>query len=445
MNDPRDDRRGLPVPSGRLARLARFGGMAGGIAGRALAGAAREAVAGRRPELESLLLTPANARRVADELARLRGAAMKMGQLLSMDAGELLPPELADILARLREDAAPMPPRQLDATLQARWGRDWRRRFAQFDAAPLAAASIGQVHRATTRDGRELAVKIQYPGVRRSIDSDVDNVASLMRLAGFPPRHVDVAPLLAEAKRQLHEEADYAREADCLGRFHALLADAPDYVVPAPHGDLSTPEILAMDFAPGIAVERLRDAAQETRDRVARLIIALTLRELFEFGLMQTDPNFANYRFQPETGRLVLLDFGATRAIPAPLAEAYAALGRAGLAGDRAAMRAAMVGVGGFEPTAEPAHQDMVLDLAEALAAPVRAGGLFDFADPALIRALRERGVALAEARDFWHVPPADTLFVQRKLAGVYLLAARLRARLDVRALVAPWLERPAA
>ena len=440
MEHRRSDGRGLPVPSGRLARLARFGGMAGGIAGRALAGAAREAAAGRRPALESLLITPANAARVADELSRLRGAAMKLGQLMSMDAGELLPPEIADILARLREDAAPMPPRQLDATLSARWGRDWRRRFAQFDAAPLAAASIGQVHRATTRDGRELAVKIQYPGVRRSIDSDVDNVAALMRLAGFPPRHVDLGPLMAEAKRQLREEADYAREAECLARFAALMADEPDYVVPAPHPDLCTPEILAMDFAPGVAVERLRDAPQATRDRAAGLVVALTLRELFDFGLMQTDPNFANFRWQPETGRLVLLDFGATRAIPAPLVEAYRRLGRAGLAGDRDASRAAMVAVGAFDAAADRGHQDLVLDLAETVAAGVRTGGRFDFADPALIRTLRERGMALAEARDFWHVPPADTLFVQRKLAGVYLLAARLRAQLDVRGMVEPWL-----
>ncbi len=305
--------RGRAVPAGRLSRLAAFGSMAGGVAGNMLAGGARALARGERPSVAGLLLTPGNAATITAQLANLRGAAMKMGQMLSMGGSDLVPPELSDILARLRADGQHMPPAQLQAVLEKQWGKGWRTRFARFDVRPIAAASIGQVHRAQTKDGRDLAVKIQYPGVRQSIDSDVDNIATLVRLTGQLPAALDITPLLAEAKRQLHEEADYAREAQCLARFGSLLAAAPDFIVPGLHADLTTSDVLAMDFVPGVAVESLEDAPQPVRDRIMTLLLSLLLRELFEFEVMQTDPNFANYRYDRTQDRLVLLDFGATR------------------------------------------------------------------------------------------------------------------------------------
>ncbi|OYW36021.1 MAG: ubiquinol-cytochrome C reductase [Brevundimonas sp. 12-68-7] len=363
---------------------------------------------------------------------------MKVGQLMSMDAGELLPPELSDILARLRSDARPMPPVQLTAALNRRWGRDWPERFARFDMEPVAAASIGQVHRALTREGRDLAIKVQYPGVRRSIDSDVDNVATLMRVSGILPREIDLAPLLVEAKRQLHEEADYAREAQHLARFGALLAGDPDHVVPGLCAELTRPDVLAMDYVEGGPVEAMTTASQAERDRIATLMIRLLLRELFEFGLMQTDPNFANYRVDV-SGRLVLLDFGATRAIPPELAEGYRGLMRAALADDRQAAIAAARAIGFFDDRAmaRDAELEAMFDLALA---PFRGEGPFDFSDTSVTAKLRDRGMVFAQDRSVWHVPPVDTLFVQRKLGGVYLLASRLRAKVEVRTLLEPWL-----
>ncbi|RZM09452.1 MAG: AarF/ABC1/UbiB kinase family protein, partial [Sphingomonas sp.] len=142
------------VPSGRLARLGAFGRLAGGVAGGMVAEGARRLSAGERPRMGDLVLTPANAARVADQLSHLRGAAMKLGQMISMDGGDFLPPELTAILARLRERAHHMPPRQLDEVLTREWGKNWRGRFAHFQAHPVAAASIGQVHRARLPDGR---------------------------------------------------------------------------------------------------------------------------------------------------------------------------------------------------------------------------------------------------------------------------------------------------
>ncbi|WP_245162389.1 AarF/ABC1/UbiB kinase family protein [Brevundimonas sp. AJA228-03] len=430
----------MAVPSGRLSRLARFGGLASGVAGGMLAEGARQFSQGKRPTVGDLLLTPANAVRVTEQLAQLRGAAMKVGQLISMDAGEMLPPELSDILSRLRADARPMPQVQLKAALNRRWGRGWEARFQRFDFDPVAAASIGQVHRALTREGEDLAVKVQYPGVRNSIDSDVDNVATLLRVSGLLPRELDVTPLLGEAKRQLHEEADYEREGQHLARFGALLADHPDVVVPALHAGLTRPDVLAMTYLSGDPVEDLIAAPQAQRDQVATVLMQLLLRELFEFGLMQTDPNFANYRHEATTGRIVLLDFGATREIRPEVAEGYRIFLKAALDDDRDGAIEAARRIGFFDDRAlskDRAGLEAMFDLAMA---PFRAPGPFDFGDTAVVGQLRTRGMTFAEDRAVWHIPPIDTLFIQRKLGGIYLLAARLKARVDVRAILQPWL-----
>jgi len=345
-----------PVPSGRWERLARLGGLAGSLAGSVLAEGVRQFARGERPRFGDLLLTPSNVRRVADQLARMRGAAMKLGQLLSMDAGDLLPPELAEILARLRAEATAMPMSQVVAVLGANWGEGWERRLQRFSFTPVAAASIGQVHLAQTRDGRDLAIKIQYPGVRRSIDSDVDNVATLLRISGLLPGSLNIEPLLREAKRQLHAEADYLREADHLCRYGALLADADEFLLPEVHRELTTGSILAMSRVDGVGIESLGDAPQAERDRVVRLLLALLLCDLFEFRLVQTDPNFANYRYDRAAGRLILLDLGATRPYPEVTVEAYRRLMTAAIAGDRQAMSAAAMAIGYFQ-AGIPDHQ----------------------------------------------------------------------------------------
>ena len=423
------------VPSSRLGRLVRLGGMATSVAGNMLMAGAQQVAQGKRPKLSDLLLTPANARKITQQLAQMRGAAMKVGQLISMDAGDLLPPELAAILARLRSDADAMPQRQVQAVLTANWGAQWLQRFEEFSFTPIAAASIGQVHRAITKDGRDLAIKIQYPGVRKSISSDVNNVASLLRLTGLIPKTLDVAPLLLEAKRQLREEADYLAEGAHLQRFCDLLAGAPEVVVPALHADLTTKNVLAMSYVAGVPIETMADAPQAVRDRIVSLLVGLLFRELFEFGLMQTDPNFANYRYAPDSEKLVLLDFGATRSFAPAFGQAYAQLMAAAMAGDRAGMARAGSAIGYFGAHTQAKHQEAVLDIFEMALEPLCFDGAFDFGATDMVLRLREAGIALGLDRDFWHIPPIDTLFLHRKLGGLYLLAARLKARVNVRQL----------
>ncbi len=424
------------VPSARLSRLAGFGQLAGGVASGVLVEGVRRLARGERPHLSDLLLTPANALRVTEQLSRLRGAAMKLGQMISMDAGDVLPAELTTILARLRDAAHFMPPSQLNRVLSTQWGPDWRSRFARFEATPIAAASIGQVHRATLPDGRVVAVKVQYPGVADSIDADVDNVSTLLRISGLLPATLDIAPLLAEAKRQLHEEADYIREADQMHRYGALLKGIDDFVVPSSLPDLSGKRVLAMDFINGEPIESLASAPQEVRNKAMEALLRLVLREIFDFGFMQTDPNFANYRWQADKGRIVLLDFGAARAVPDGTVAAYRRLMQAGLAEDSAALKAALVEAGFMSPHTLQRHGRALDGMVEVLVAHLGRPGMFDFADRSFVELLRRNAQTIVADRATWHIPPADTLFLQRKVSGTALLAVKLRAQLPIRAMV---------
>jgi predicted unusual protein kinase regulating ubiquinone biosynthesis (AarF/ABC1/UbiB family) len=407
--------------------------MAGGIAGGMIAEGARRLSQGQRPQLSDMMLTPANAMRVTDQLSRLRGAAMKLGQMISLDAGDVLPAELTAILSKLRDSAHFMPPAQLQRVLDTEWGAGWRRRFKHFEATPIAAASIGQVHRATLPDGRVLAIKVQYPGIAASIDADVDNVGSLLRLSSLLPATLDIAPLLSEAKRQLHEEADYLREADQMRRYQALLSDNPAFILPAPVDELSGKNVLAMDFIKGQPIETLESAPQETRDAVMSALITLTLRELFEFGYMQTDPNFANFRWQAESQRIVLLDFGAARAVPPHIVAAYRELMAAGLTEDRAALRAALLSIGFVAPATLERHGPAIDAMIDILIEHLGKPGLFDFADRSFVDRVRHHAETIVADRAAWHIPPADTLFVQRKVSGTALLAVRMQARMPLR------------
>ena len=365
---------------------------------------------------------------------------MKIGQLVSMDTGNFLPPELAHIMARLRENADSMPPFQLKRVLAAQWPDNWLESFKSFDMRPLAAASIGQVHRAQLNDGGSLAIKVQYPGVASSIDSDVENIGVLIKLSGLLPQEFELTPYLQEVRQQLHEETDYQAEAVHLRRFQVLLGDTPHFVIPRIYDDWSTPSILAMEFVSGISVDEVAGLSQKVRNQVAKHLVALTLQELFEFGVMQTDPNFANYRYQPDTQRIVLLDFGATREIAPSVIAQYRQLIHAGLAKDDIALMEAADDIGFVSTKASAAHREQILRMMQLIFETLSASEVFEFSDQAIAKQLQADGLALI-ADGFMPPPlPIDVLLLHRKFAGIFLICARLSAAVDIVALLQPYL-----
>ncbi|MCL4183167.1 MAG: AarF/ABC1/UbiB kinase family protein [Burkholderiaceae bacterium] len=442
----------MPGPPKRVprTRLGRFAGVvfaAGELALGGLAEGVRRLVAeksGSGGEASSAFLSGGNARRLAARLARLRGGAMKLGQMLSLQGADLLPPEFAQALAILRSQAAAMPAAQLRRVLGREYGKGWQRRFEHFDETPIAAASIGQVHRARTADGRELALKIQYPGVARSIRSDVDNVAAVLRLSRILPRNADVPAIAAEAARQLAQEADYLAEADSLERYAKLVADEPGLLVPRPHRDLTTSRILAMDYMEGEPLETLASPGvrQTTRDAIGTLLERLMLRELFEFRTMQTDPNFANYLWQPGTGKVVLLDFGATMRFGDAFVADYARITRAVIDGDRDAVARHAITIGYAQVGDAPEVIEAAVGVIMLVCEPLRHRGRYDFAASDLPSRSRALGFDLGIRQGLLRVPPPQTMFLHRKLVGSFLLLAHIGARVDARSLAMPLLER---
>jgi predicted unusual protein kinase regulating ubiquinone biosynthesis (AarF/ABC1/UbiB family) len=412
-----------------------MGMTAGGMALGGIAESMRRATGKATGKATSALLSGANATRLAKQLAHMRGAAMKLGQLLSMESSHVLPPEFAEALAVLRSSADVMPQTQVKRLFGREYGKGWETRFREFDFEPAASASIGQVHRAVARDGRVMALKIQYPGVAKSIDSDVDNLAMFLNMARVLPRELDVSDIVEEAKRQLRQEADYHTEAANLERYRALLADDDRFIVPRVHRDFSTQRILAMDWIDGEPLDRLirENIPQDVRDRIAAAIQDLTFRELYEFRFMQTDPNFANYLYRHEDGRIALLDLGAAVSFPQDFVDRYRRITRAILENDRAAVARYAAEIGYLRDTDSARHQELVVDLIMMACEPLTTDGAYDFGESDLASRAAAAGLNIVFRSREYRNPPAATAVLHRKLGGSFLLCHRLKARVEMR------------
>ncbi|WP_415904912.1 ABC1 kinase family protein [Neptuniibacter sp. QD48_55] len=432
--------RDRPIPSGRASRLLKLGRLAGGIAGEMISEGASQLLAGKKVKAIDLLLTPENARQLTDKLSEMRGAAMKVGQLLSMEAGDYLPPELTDVLATLRESAYTMPQGQVVDVLEKAWGSGWEDELECFSFTPLAAASIGQVHEAKTKQGQHLAIKIQYPGVRDSIDNDVNNVSTLFKLLRLVPKGYDLSPLLDEAKRQLHQEADYNAEAASITEYGRCLGSDSNFELPTVDSSRSSTEVLSMSFVPGVPIESLAGESSQLRNRIATRMLALMLKEVFEWQLVQTDANFANYRYQADKECIGLLDFGATRRYPTEFTELLRQLMTAARDDDHTAIEIYAIALGYLRTDEDPIYRQGLCEMMRMVAEPLRQEGCFDFGLSDLSKRVANQAISLRVRQRYMHLPPTDVLFLHRKFAGTYLLCGRLRAQVDMANLIKPYL-----
>ncbi len=436
-----DESRKSRVPAGRLSRLWHLGNAATRLA----AGGAVEAtqrLLGRSEAEHNAFLTLDNARALANRMSRLRGAAMKLGQMLSLEGDSMLPKEFADALAVLRDNADTMPRSQVAEVLGGAYGPEWETRFLSFDFEPIASASIGQVHRATARDGRRLALKIQYPGVARSIDSDVDNLATLFNLSRIMPSGVDSNGLIEEIKRQLHEEVDYERELEKLLEYRQLVSDVPRVRVPEGYTDLTAKTVLAMEYIDATPLSRWQETApQEQRDAVGEQLIDLLLREFFHFGLVQTDPNFSNFFYNQFQKELVLFDFGATRVLSEQYQMTYRQVVRALRSGDQAALQTALLDGGFMDGHMSPTARDLITQMAHISHVVFERPGVYDFGASDLPDRYKRLTPKMLQLRAELKPPPPPLVFFQRKLSGTFLMCRGLRARIDCNRLADRYVE----
>ena len=428
-------RRQSRVPVTRTGRLFRMGLTAGTMAVGGLAEGLRRATGGASDRAASAMLSGANATRLAKRLAHMRGAAMKLGQLLSMESSHVLPPEFAEALSVLRASADVMPQTQVKRLLGREYGKGWEARFEHFEFEPAASASIGQVHRARTAKGKDIALKIQYPGVAKSIDSDVDNLAMFLNMARLLPRELDVSDIVEEAKKQLRQEADYLTEATNLERYRKLLADDARFVIPRVHRALSTQRILAMDWIEGESLDQLVEEAvpQEVRNHIAEAIQDLTFKELYVFRFMQTDPNFANYLYRHEDGKIVLLDLGAAVEFPPAFVDRYRRITRAILDHDRPGVERHAAEIGYLRESDSERHKQLVVDLIMMVCEPLTLEGAYDFGRSNLPSRAAAAGLDIVFRSREYRNPPAETAVLHRKLGGSFLLCQRLKARIAMR------------
>ncbi|KAI9687598.1 MAG: hypothetical protein M1822_002208 [Bathelium mastoideum] len=438
------------VPSTRFGRIWQYSGLATSMAFGAV-GESWRRMTGSGVSGGSLMLSEANMERLVAKLSRMRGAALKLGQMMSFQDSKMLPEPINTILQRVQDNADYMPPSQRNQVLSSNLGSEWRDLFSSFDEQPIAAASIGQVHKATLKSTNSpVAVKIQYPGVASSISSDLSNLSLLLTASRLLPKGLFLDKTIANARIELGWECDYFREARCGTAFAGLLSSPTDqaiFTIPCIHSHASGAQVLTADFLPGIAVAKLAPRLTQTqRDVIGAHLLRLCLRELCDFGFMQTDPNWTNFLFNTTTNKLELLDFGAARAYPDRFLAPYIRTLRAASKGDRATIHDLSVELGyltGHESAAMAnAHIDSVLTLAEPFAAGAPA--IYDFRDQTITQ--RVRGFIPTMLRERVAPPPEETYSLHRKLSGAFLLLARLGSRVECRSifeeLVGGWEER---
>uniref|UniRef100_A0A6B2LBF6 ABC1 atypical kinase-like domain-containing protein n=1 Tax=Arcella intermedia TaxID=1963864 RepID=A0A6B2LBF6_9EUKA len=255
----------------------------------------------------SIWVNESNFERLANSLSRMRGAALKLGQMLSIQDDALLPAPLTALLERVRNSADIIPFRQVERVLVKELGADWRTHFSEFETQPIAAASIGQVHRAkVAQTGEQIAVKIQYPGVASSIESDLDNLSGLLSFSGMLPAGMYLDKTIQVTKQELLQETDYINEASNQIRLRHHFSDDDSILIPKVFSNLTTTRIICSEFVTGIPVDKLESFDQETRNFVSFKLMEITLRELFEFRFMQTDPNWTNFLWNPDSRKVTI-------------------------------------------------------------------------------------------------------------------------------------------
>jgi len=286
--------------------------------------------------------------RTAEDVTRtmgeMKGAAMKLGQIMSMMSGAV-PEEMTSQLANLQSNAPPMAFELVRQVFEQEFGRGPERLFKRFEKRPFAAASIGQVHRAETRDGRKVAVKVQYPGVREAIEHDLANVGFLIGMAGLASRGLEPGPIIRDLKQGIRDELDYQREAAWQQRFGELFEGHGFIRVPRVYHELSTSRVLVQEYVQGRPFATAYSMDQAARNRIGEIIYRFAFGSIYRYGLFNGDPHPGNYLLLDD-GTIAFVDYGCVAEFSADAVAGFTKVLRALIAGDREAWRRATEDIG---------------------------------------------------------------------------------------------------
>ncbi len=427
------------IPRNAVTRGAKLAALPLGVAGRGAVGLGKR-MGGRPAELVAAELQARTAEQLFQVLGQLKGGAMKLGQALSVFEAALPEEVVAPYraaLTKLQDAAPPLPASTVHAVLVEQLGPDWRARFLHFDDKPAAAASIGQVHRATWHDGREVAVKIQYPGAGAALLSDLKQLSRLARVfSAFTPG-LDIKPLLAELRSRVAEELDYALEASSQEQFAVAYDGDPDIRVP--HVIDGADKVLVTEWIDGIPLSVvIREGSQQERDRAARLLAQFLFSGPVLAGLLHADPHPGNFRLLPD-GRLGVIDFGAVDRLPDGAPEPIGRLSRLALEGRADDVLQALRDEGFVKPGITVDAQE-VLDYLRPLLAPI-AGPTFRFTRPWLrseaLRVGDPRSAANQLGRQL-NLPPTY-LLIHRVTLGTIGVLCQLNGEAPFRELMQTW------
>ncbi|SFR73938.1 Predicted unusual protein kinase regulating ubiquinone biosynthesis, AarF/ABC1/UbiB family [Marinobacter daqiaonensis] len=407
--------------------------------------------ADQREERHKAMLSK-QARFLVEELGQLKGSVVKIGQIMALYGEHFLPEEVTEALHTLEDQTSALEWQAVEKVLKEELGAD-RLQELDVDPEPIGAASLGQVHRARRRsDDLELVLKVQYPGVAKAVDSDLDAVAQMLRVARLVSFGPEFNDWLEEVRMMMHREVDYALEAATTEKFRTLLADDPRFVVPHVLMEYSTEHIIAQTYEHGhpVGSPAVRALSVDRRSRLGEAALELFFRELFEWGEIQTDPNFGNYRIRlagepgadPDNDQIVLLDFGAVQSYSDEFLSPVIQMIRAsyeqdeegviegGIAlnfmqrdwPDEVLSKFAQVCMSVLEPLA-PANNSWP-DYA------VNDKGQYRWKESDLPSRVAREAARSAVSR-YFKVPPKEFVFLNRKLIGVYTFIAVLRAEFN--------------